>query len=74
MVADMGTAAEPDMLDEIRGLTQRIHVLRSEDARLNAPAIKLLEAESRAKWEQLRQFRAGPIEVERTPERRTMRR
>lgn len=64
---------EGALLNEIRGLADDVRGLRTTDARINGAEIRSLEERSRAKWEQLRRLRAGPIDIDRTLARRSFR-
>ena len=52
---------EAQILREIGGLFDRVRELRGSDGRLDGTQIKALEGESRAKWQELRLLRAGPV-------------
>ncbi len=72
MSKNVGTPAEQKLLSEIRGIADRIRALRGKDGRLNDGQIKTLEEQSRTKWEQVRRLRAGPVDAEHWPERRSL--
>lgn len=52
---------ERTLLREIDELSGRVRKLRSTGVVHDATAIKALEAQARAKWEQLRSLRAGAM-------------
>jgi hypothetical protein len=57
----MTTDAEKRLLSEIAVLAARIKATRKPGVRQEGGALQTLEAQSRAKWEQLRVLRAGPV-------------
>jgi hypothetical protein len=62
---------ETEILREIGVLFERVRELRQPAGRLDGAQIKALEGQSRAKWEELRLLRAGPvIEDHSSPRRR----
>jgi hypothetical protein len=63
--------AERALLGEIGALSRRLRELRATSARPESVQVKALEGESRAKWQELRLLRAGPMnEGPSAPERR----
>jgi hypothetical protein len=52
---------EGRLLREIGGISDRVRELRRQGAASHGVQIKALEGESRAKWEELRMQRAGPM-------------
>jgi hypothetical protein len=52
---------EQAILRGIDGLTQRVRALRATGVVHDGAAIKALEAQVRAKWDELRLLRAGPV-------------
>lgn len=54
---------ERRLLTEIGGLSDRIRALRGTGAS-NGTQIRALEAQSRAKWEELRLLRAGSVNLD----------
>jgi hypothetical protein len=61
---------ETEILREIGLLFERVRALRQPAGRLDGAQIKALEGQSRAKWEELRLLRAGPVVSEITSPRR----
>lgn len=61
---------EIGLLREIGAISDRVRELRKPEGRLDGTQIKALEAQSRAKWEELRLLRAGPVTSELTSPRR----
>jgi hypothetical protein len=52
---------EQALLRGIDGLAQRVRALRATGAVHDGAAIKALEGQVRAKWDELRLLRAGPV-------------
>ena len=73
---DMTSGTDPReraLLREIGALSDRVRELRRPDSGADGAQIKALEVESRSKWEELRQIRAGSVVVdESAPRRRGM--
>lgn len=69
------TDAESRLLSDIAGIADKVRAIRASTTSYNSEKIKLLEAESRTKWTQLRTLRAGPINLDPlpTPNRRSPR-
>jgi hypothetical protein len=61
---------EVALLREIGAISDRVREMRRPDGHLDGAQIKALEAQSRAKWEELRLLRAGPVTAELTSPRR----
>ena len=56
---------ERRLIDEIGGLADRVRALRRiGGASYDGGQIKALETQSRAKWEELRSLRAGPVNID----------
>lgn len=58
------TDREQTLLREIGVLSDRLRAMRAAPALINSPEIKVLEAQSRAKWEELRTLRARPMNAD----------
>lgn len=61
---------EIKILREIGALSDRVREMRRPEGRHDGTQIKALEAQSRAKWEELRLLRAGPVTSDLTSPRR----
>lgn len=61
---------EMALLRDISALSDRVRALRRSEGRHDGTQIKALEGESRIKWEELRQVRAGTVEVDNSSPRR----
>lgn len=59
--------AESRLLSDIAGIADKVRAIRASSKTYNSDKIKLLEAESRNKWTELRTLRAGPINLEELP-------
>lgn len=53
--------SEQAILRGIDGLAERVRALRATGVVHDAAAIKALEGQARAKWDELRLLRAGPV-------------
>ena len=58
---------ERRLLADIGRIADRVRAIRGPGVYHDGAAIKALETESRAKWEQLRTLRAGPINPDLPP-------
>ena len=63
----MQKQGEDRLIAEITNLADRIRAMRLPGASGETASIKALEAESRAKWDELRALRAGPVNVDEIP-------
>jgi len=60
----MQSDAEQRILKDITKLANRMRAMRGAGTRYDAQAIRQLEEQSRAKWNELRALRAGPSNAE----------
>ena len=63
---------ERQLLSDIRRIADNIRSLRGKGGRPKDGEIKLLEQQARMKWEQVRRLRAGSVNNEAWPERRSL--